>query len=163
MFYKSDLINSPHCDVVVEIFPTFFRFSTMNCLRHFACCVALVGASFIGWSVARAQVSGNPTGTYGIVSSFKDLQQTKNTPKRKLSLSIHRTSMYTEIAIQSLRDQFPFKPFDLVELSDLVHLYESQKPKSMWTVCFPIFPEPPAFGSKELPVFLKLWRFPVED
>jgi hypothetical protein len=135
----------------------------MNCLRYLACSVALVGASVIAWSVARAQVSGNPSGTYGIVSSYKDLQHTKNTPKRKLSLSIHRTSMYTEIAMQTLRDQFPFKPFDLLELSDLVRLYESQKPKSIWPICFPIFPDPPVFGSKELPVFLKLRRFPVED
>ncbi len=135
----------------------------MNCLRHLACCVALVGASVVARSVARAQVSGNPSGTYGIVSSYKDLQHTKNAPKRNFRLSIHRTSMYTETAIQSLRNQFPFKPFDLVELSDLVHLYESQKPKSVWTICFPIFPEPPAFGSKDLPVFLKLRRFPVED
>jgi len=135
----------------------------MNSLRHLACCVALVGASFVAWSVARAQVSGNPSETYGIVSSYKDLQHTKNTPKRKLSLSIHRTSMYTEIAMQTLRDQFPFKPFDLLELSDLVRLYESQKPKSLWTICFPISPEPPAFGSKELPVFLKLRRFPARE
>lgn len=131
----------------------------MNCLRHLACCVALVYPSVVGWSLARAQVSGNPTGTYCIVSSYKDLQNTKNTPKRNLRLSIHRTSMYTETAMQSLRDQFPFKPFDLVELSDLVRLYESQKPRSVWTNCFPIFPEPPEFGSKELPVFLKLRRF----
>jgi len=135
----------------------------MNCLRHLAFSVALVGASVVAWSVARAQVSGNPSGTYGIVSSYKDLQHTKNAPKRKLSLSIHRTSMYTETAMQALRDQFPFKPFDLVELSDLVHLYESQKPKPVFQICFPIFPEPPAFGSKDLPVFLKLRRFPVED
>lgn len=135
----------------------------MNCLRLFVCCFALVGASVSTWSVSRAQVSGNPSGTYGIVSSYKDLQQTKYTPKRKLSLSIHRTSMYTETAMQALRGQFPFKPFDLVEVSDLVQLYESQKPKSIWTVCFPIFPESPVFGSKELPVFLKLRRIPLQD
>jgi hypothetical protein len=135
----------------------------MNCLRHLVCCVALIGASVVAWSVARAQVSGNPSGTYGIVSSYKDLQRTKNTPKRKLSLSIHRTSMYTEIAMQALRDQFPFKPFDLLEVSDLLRLYESQKPRVIYPTWNCINMELPVIGKPKVPVFLKLRRFPVED
>jgi hypothetical protein len=135
----------------------------MNYLRHLACCVALVGASVSGWSVARAQVSGNPSGTYGIVSSYKDLQHTKYTPKRKLSLSIHRTSMYTEIAMQTLRDQFPFKPFDLLEVSDLLRLYESQKPRVIYPTWNCISMEIPVIGKPNVPVFLKLRRFRLQD
>jgi hypothetical protein len=135
----------------------------MNCLPHLACSVALVGASFSGLSVARAQVSGNPTGTYGIVSSYKDLQHTKYTPKRKLRLSIHRTSMFTEIAMQALWGQFLFKPFDLAELSDLLSLYESQKPKVIYPTLNCISIEIPVIGKPNVPVFLKLRRFPARE
>ena len=128
------------------------RYFTMN--RLLTCGTAVV-FSFCFLSVVRTQAS-EPVTIYKIVSTYKDLKMVQDLPKRLSNLSIYRTSIYANEAMQSLKNQFPFKAFDLAEVSDLLALYESKKPRGFITNCFPMVPEKKGFGKPELPVFLKL-------
>ena len=98
-----------------------------------------------------------------ILASYEELHDLSLLPNLPSFLKIYQTFPYTDKALRTLRLQQPFNTFDLEKQIDVLKWYEATKPKPVFLICFPIFPEPPAFGSKELPVFLKLKKFPSRD